>query len=169
MIKKYLEMGQIVSTHGLMGEVKINPWCDYKEMLCDFSEFYTNIENKEILKVKSARPHKNIVIIKFEGVNDINFANNLINNIIYVDRNKISLDKDSYFIQDLMQMEVFDIDNNNYYGNIIDITKTGANDVYHVKSKDKIYLIPAIQNVIIKIDLYENKMYIRPLKGLLDI
>lgn len=171
MLKNYLEVGQIVSTHGIMGEVKINPWCDNQEMLCKFSKFYLDKKESEILEVVRSKPYKNVVLVKFKGIDSINETEKIIKKILFVNREDIKIEEGSYFIQDLINIDVLDIDTGIVYGKLKDITKTGANDVYHVDNfeKNKIYLIPAIKDVIIKTDIEDNKMYIRPLKGLLDL
>ena len=74
-----------------------------------------------------------------------------------------------YFFQDLIGLTVIDADNQKEYGKINDVLQTGANDVYQIKSDEgKSYYIPAIADVVIKTDLQEGKMYIRPLEGLFD-
>ena len=83
-------------------------------------------------------------------------------------RGDLELDDDTYFIQDLIGMEVRDADSDELYGIIDDVMQTGANDVYVVKSADKELLVPAIADVVVSTDIDGNVMTIRPLDGLFD-
>ncbi|MEF9983645.1 MAG: ribosome maturation factor RimM [Oscillospiraceae bacterium] len=169
MKNKFIECGKIVTTHGIKGEVKIEPWADSPEFLFDFKKLY--LEKGEIcLKVLSCRMHKNMVLAIFEGYDDIDKSNTLRSKILYIDREDANLDEDDYFWQDLIGLNVVDVDDETIsYGKITNITETGANDVYYIKDEDgNEKLIPAIPQVIIKIDMDNEKMFIRPLEGLFD-
>lgn len=169
MKKKFLEIGKIVSTHGIKGEVRVQPWCDDSELLTEIDVLYFN-QGKEEVVIENARVHKNVVVMKIENVNDMNSAQLLRNKILYVDREDLLLDENTYFIQDLIGMKVVDFDNEEkVYGKIIDVTQTGANDVYHIEDeKGNVVLIPAIADVVKETDLDNDIMKITPLKGLFD-
>jgi len=83
-------------------------------------------------------------------------------------RDDLELDEDTYFIQDLIGIEVSDADSGFVYGKITDVMQTGANDVYVIQGKDREYLVPAIPEVVITTDIDENTMTIRPLEGLFE-
>ncbi|MEE1056741.1 MAG: ribosome maturation factor RimM [Acutalibacteraceae bacterium] len=166
-MEQYLEIGKIVGTHGLKGELRVDPWCDSPQFLCQFKTLYLT-KGSTKLEVKS-RPHKNIAIVKVKGIDTIEDADKLRNKILYMNRDDAKLAEGEYFIQDLMGMEVKDVDNGKVYGILTDVFKTGANDVYQVTDNNKKdYLIPVIDEVVINISLDENKVYIRPLKGIFD-
>ncbi len=168
MIKKYLEVGKIVTTHGIKGEVKVQPWCNEPSMICGFKHLYFN-NGDDIIVVRNVRVQKNMIIIKFDGFDTPEEALKLRNKILYINRDDIKLDEDTYFIQDLIGLKVIDVDTDEEYGEIVDVTETGANDVYHIKSKTgKLLYAPAIADVVIKTDIIGNTMLIRPLKGLFD-
>lgn len=169
MKKKFLEIGKIVSTHGIKGEVRVQPWCDDSELLTEIDILYFN-QGKEEVVIENARVHKNVVVMKIENVNDMNSAQLLRNKILYVDREDLLLDENTYFIQDLIGMKVIDFDNEEkVYGKIIDVTQTGANDVYHIEDENgNVVLIPAIADVVKETDLDNDIMKITPLKGLFD-
>lgn len=169
MKKKFLEIGKIVSTHGIKGEVRVQPWCDDSELLTEFEVLYFN-QGKEEVIIEDARVHKNVVVMKIQNVNDMNTAQLLRNKILYIDREDLLLDESTYFIQDLINMKVIDFDDENkVYGKIIDVTQTGANDVYHIEdSNGKVVLIPAIADVVKVTDIDNDIMKITPLKGLFD-
>lgn len=167
MKKQYLEAGKIVTTHGIKGEVKIMPYTDYPELLCEFDRLFLG-KNHEEINVERSRVFKNMVIAKLEGYDTPEAAEKLRNKILYMHRDDLELDEDTYFIQDLIGIEVSDADSGFVYGKITDVMQTGANDVYVVQGKDREYLIPAIPEVVITTDIDENTMTIRPLEGLFE-
>lgn len=176
MKKQYLEVGQIVTVQGIKGEVRVNPWCDDPDFLLDFDSLYFAEKNKsgEItyseIKIENARSQKNIVVMKLEGINTVEEAQRLRNKIFYMSREDVELDEGVYFVQDLIGLKVIDADDNNkVYGEIVEVSQTGANDVYHIKAEDaKLYYIPAIPQVVITTDIENCIMEIRPLKGLFE-
>lgn len=161
-----IEIGRIVSTHGIKGEVKVEPWCDSPDMLLKIKKIYT--ENEEILKIVTLRIHKNSVLMQLEGINDITAAEKLKNTVILTDKKEVILKKDYFFIKDLIGINVFDADTGVKYGSLTDILKTGSNDVYVIMGDEKEYLVPAIKECIIETDMDKGIMKIRPLKGLFD-
>ena len=167
MKKQYLEAGKIVTTHGIRGEVKIMPYTDVPELLCEFDRLFIGKEHMEI-NIERSRVFKNTVIAKLEGIDTPEAAEKLRNKILYMHRDDLELDDDTYFIQDLIGMEVRDVDSGQVYGRLDDVMQTGANDVYVIKGEDKEYLVPAIADVIVSTDLENDVMTIRPLEGLFD-
>lgn len=168
MIKKYLEAGQIVGTHGVRGEMRLNPWCDSPDFLKDIKTLYLNCEGNESVEVQSARPHQNIVLIKLFGVDSIEAAQKLKGRVVYINRDDKPLPEGSNYIEDLIDCKVIDADNGKLsYGQISDVITGIANDVWSVKSANgKETLIPVIKDVVIKTDIENETVYIRPLKGL---
>ncbi len=167
-MKRFLEIGKIVAVQGLKGEVRVEPWCDSPEFLCKFDTLYSG-RDKTPVRIVRSRPHKNIVLMKIEGIDTSEDAQKLRGRILYMDREDVELEKGCYFVQDLIGLEVTDADSDKVYGSISDVTATGANDVYHVRNGEKEYLIPAIPDVIVKTDIEGGKMTIRPIEGLFDI
>lgn len=167
MKKQYLEAGKIVTTHGIKGEVKIMPYCDSAELLAEFDRLFIGKNHDEII-VERARVQKNMVIAKLEGINTPEEAEKLRNKMLFMHRDDLELDDDTYFIQDLIGMEVKDADSDVLYGKIADVMQTGANDIYVVRGEEREYLVPAIADVVISTDLDSNIMTIRPLDGLFD-
>ena len=168
MKKQFLEAGKIVGTHGVRGEMRADPWCDSPEFLARFKTLYLS-EGKEPVSVK-CRPHKNIVLIKAEGVDSIEAAELLRGKILYINRDDVRLPKGKNFIQDLIGCRVLDADDNSVeYGVIKDVFKTGANDVYTVKnSEGKEFLVPVIDSVITEKNVDEGYVLLRPIEGLFD-
>ena len=168
MKKQYLDSGKIVGTHGIKGEVRIEPWCDSPEFLCAFKKLYLDEKGQTFIEVKS-RPHKNITLAKIKGVDTIEAAEKLRGKIIYINRDDITLDEGVNFVQDLIGLEVKDAENGTVYGKITDVLRTGANDVYEITdSNNKKYLAPVIDEVVEEINVDGGFVLIRPMKGIFD-
>lgn len=166
MKKQYIEAGKIVGTHGLRGDVRIDPWCDSAGFLCGFKRLYFSDGTE--LKVKNARVHKNTAIILFEGTTSIEQADMLRGKIVYINRDDAHLPKGTHFIQDLIGLKVTDYESGKYYGDITDVIKTGANDVYQVTENGKDYLVPVIPDVVIEKDIDGGEIKIKPLEGIFE-
>lgn len=167
MKKEYLEAGKIVTTHGIRGEVKIMPYTDTPDLLAEFDRLFIG-RNKDEVIITRSRVFKNTVIAKIEGIDTPEAAEKLRNKILYMHRDDLELDEDTYFIQDLIGVEVRDADTDEVYGTIADVMQTGANDVYVIKGEKREYLVPAIADVVVSTDIDSNIMTIRPLDGLFD-
>lgn len=169
MLKKYLEVGQIVGTHGVRGEMRVNPWCDSPDFMKQFKHFYLSKDGAEPLKVISCRPHGNIALLKVEGIDSIDAANRIMRKVLYMDRAEANLRQGENFIQDLIDCTVSDADTGTVYGKLTDVMETGANDVWQITDeKGKEYLIPAIKEVISETDVEKGVIKIRPMKGIFD-
>ena len=164
---KYLEAGQIVGTHGVRGEVRVQPWCDSPQQFATFKKLYWDKEGKQPIKLK-ARPHKNIALALLEGVDTVEAAQVLRGKMLYVDRKDIKLPKGHYLVQDLIGLTIVDADTGVTYGTLTDVSQTGANAVYHMQTDKGVVLIPAIPDVIVDIDTKKDILRLRPMKGLLD-
>lgn len=166
-MKEFLETGKIVNIHGLRGEIKILPWSDDAEFICEFNVLYCG-KDKKAFEVENARVHKNTVLAKLKGIDTPEAANKLRNSIVYIDRDDIELEEGTYFIADLIGLTVKDADTGEEYGTVKDIFRTGANDVYEIVSNGKSRYVPAIPDVIIDTDIENKVISIRPLEGLFD-
>ena len=168
MKKQFLDSGKIVGTHGIKGEVRIDPWCDSPEFLCAFKKLWLDENGKELIEVKS-RPHKNIALAKIKGVDTIEAAAKYRGKVVYINRDDINLAEGVHFVQDLIGLEVKDADNGRVYGKISDVLRTGANDVYEIKDADgKTYLAPVIDDVVKEINVNDGYVLIVPMKGIFD-
>ncbi len=168
MLKAFLETGQITGTHGVRGEVRVHPWSDSPQFITKFKRLYLDDKGDDYIDIERARVHGNMVIMKIKGVEDIPNAERYRNKVLFMSRKDAKIGKDAVFVQDLIGCSVFDADNGELcYGEICDVSQTGANDVWHIKGADGSQtLIPAIPDVVIKVDVADNKVIIRPLKGL---
>ena len=170
MRQPYLEVGQIVSTHGVRGEVRVDPWCDAPDFLRQFKTLYYDKNGTKPVKVLACRPHGNIAILKLAGVDTVDAAAALRGKVLYMARTDAKIAENSFFIQDLIGCRVLDADApETCYGTLSDVSRTGANDVWHVTDDNgKEYLLPAIPPVVIDTDIDSGTILIRPLRGIFD-
>ncbi|MCQ2472144.1 MAG: ribosome maturation factor RimM [Clostridia bacterium] len=169
MIKEYLEVGQIVGTHGVRGEIRLNPWCDSPEFVKQFKTLYFGSNGQNGVKVLACRPHGNVALIKLDGVDTVEAASALRNKILYMKRSDAKISEGSYFIAELCDCTVVDADDENkVYGILTDVSETGANDVWHIEKDGTEYLIPAIPQVVDSVDVKTGIIKIRPLKGIFE-
>ncbi len=167
MIKEYLEIGQVGATHGVKGEFRLNPWCDGPEFVKKFKTLYCDAGGKESLKVTSCRPHGNVCILKIQDIDTIEAAQHLKGKVLYMKRSDVNLPKGKWFISELIGCEVFDADDSTVkYGVISNVEPVVANDIWYIDTLNGEVIIPAIKDVVINCDVENNKVYIRPLRGL---
>ena len=162
-----MEAGQIVGTHGVRGEVRVQPWCDSPQQFATFKKLYWDKEGKQPVKLR-ARPHKNVALALLEGVDTVEKAQVLRGKMLYVDRKDLKLPKGHYLVQDLIGLTIVDADTGETYGTLTDVSQTGANAVYHMATEKGEVLSPAIPDVVIEIDFKKDSLRLRPMKGLLD-
>ena len=166
-----LQVGIITSTHGVRGEVKVYPTTDdprrfrrLKEVVLDTGKEKMNLE------IEGVKFFKQFVILKFKGLDNINDIEKYRQKSLYVTRkNAVRLQRDEYFIADLIGLKVQDEDGNEL-GTVKDVIETGANDVYEVEMADgKSLLLPAIKQCILNVDVENGTMQVHVLEGLLDL
>jgi len=169
-MQQYLEIGKIPAPHGINGEVKVIPLTDNPERYLDLDWVYiekgTELNKHHISNVKFL---KNTVIVKFKEINNRNEAELLRNFYLKIDRsNAVKLPKDSYFICDIVDCEVYDIKGAKI-GVVYEVIETGSNDVYVVKrERGKDVLIPALKSVVKDISISEKKITVELPEGLID-
>jgi len=169
-MEEFLKIGTITSTHGIKGEVKVYPSTDDLNRFKKLKKVYLRFKNEEvILEASGARISKNMVILKFKDINDINDVEKYKGAELFVDRKSaVKLEKDEYFIADIIGSKVKS-DDNLYEGELTDVFKTGANDVYEITLQDgKVILIPAIKECILDVNPNDRTIMIHILDGLLD-
>ncbi|MBE6774332.1 MAG: 16S rRNA processing protein RimM [Ruminococcaceae bacterium] len=169
MIKDFLEIGKITGTHGIRGEMRVQPWCDSPEFMSSFKTLYLDRKGEKPLKVK-CRPHGNMVILRAEGIDRVEDAARYREKVLFMKRSDAKIPEGHYFIQELIDCRVIDADDEGrIYGTLTDVSMTGANDVWHITDENKReYLIPAIPPVVIDTDVEKGIIKIRPLKGIFD-
>ena len=168
-MQKRLEVGQIVNTFGIKGEVKVTPFTNDIKRFDDLKKVYvTSRKDSKLYKVESVRYHKNMVLLKLESINNPEDAEMLKNSYLEIDReDAIPLEEGTYFIADLIGLEVYS-DEGNLLGKIEDIYNTGSNDIYVVKDElGKQILLPGIKEVIKDVQIENAKIIVHLIPGLI--
>ena len=165
MLKQYLEVGKVTNVHGLMGEVKVQPWADSPEFLCQFKTLYVD-EAHFPMTVQRARVHKNMVIIKFEGPTDVPSALSLRNAILYIHREDVKLPEGSFFLADIYGLEVRDAASGEVLGKIADVLTLPANNVYVVRGGARELMIPAVPQFIAETNIEGGYIRVNMMEGL---
>ena len=165
---KYLEIGQIVNTFGIKGMVKVKPFTENVRRFDKLEKVYIN--NKKSIKeysIEEVKYHKDMVLIKFKGIENPEQANLLRESYLIVDKEKEEpLEEGTYYIVDMIGLEVY-TEEGELLGKLEDIFNTGSNDIYVVKNElGKQILLPAISEVIRKIDMENKKMIVHLISGL---
>lgn len=168
MIKEYLEIGQIVGTHGVKGELRVQPWCDSPEFMKRFKTLYFDARGEQPIRVTACRPHGNVTLLKIEGTETVEQAQRLRGSVLFMRRAEAKLPEGDYFIQELCGCRVYDADSGLFYGELTDVSQTGANDVWHIRKDGAEYLLPAVKEVVVFVDVAQNVIKIRPMKGIFD-
>ena len=168
MRKEFLEVGEIVTTHGIRGDMRLYPWCDPGDVE-RAEKVYFDENGAEEFSVKYIKPHKNVYLVKLKGIDTPEDARKFIGKTLYMNRNDIPMKKGEYLSQDIIGLRVVDSGNGTVYGEVYDVAATGANDIYCVRGADKKETwIPAIPQVIDRVDIDSGVLYIIPMKGLFD-
>ncbi len=169
-MEQILQVGVISSTHGIRGEVKVFPTTDdpgrfkkLKHVLLDTGREHKNLE------IQGVKFFKQFVILKFKGIDNINEIEKYKGHNLYVEReNAVKLQKDEYFIADLIDMQV-ELEDGTPFGVLTDVMRTGANDVYCIQTPEHgEVLLPAIKDCILQVKVEENRMVIHLMPGLID-
>lgn len=168
MKKTFLNIGKIVGSHGIRGIVRVECWCDSPEFLCKFKRLFTATDTESVLNVIKASPHKNIALIKFDGIDSVEQAEAMRGKLLYIYRDDAKLNKGQYFIEEILGCKVFDEQTKKYYGVLTDVTNTGANDIWQITNGDKEYLFPSVPHFVKNIDIDTDVISIMPPKGIFD-
>lgn len=163
----FIISGQIVGPHGVAGLLKVLPWCDSIAFLCDFKKLYLDDLGENYLTIEKASVHKNVVLIKAEGINSLESAEKLRDSHIYINRKDIKLEKGQYLIQDLIGAQVQD-KSGKVFGKISEINKLPANDVWSIVKEGKTHLFPAVNEFIVDVDLKNSTIIINPIEGIFE-
>ena len=166
---KYLEIGQIVNTFGIKGMVKIKPFTDDINRFDRLKKIYISNKNeKKEYQIQEVKYHKNMVLMKLEGVDTPEQADLLRQSYLLVDRaDEEPLEEGVYYIVDLLGLEVY-TDDNKLLGKVDDIFNTGSNDIYVVKDEmGKQILLPGIPEVLKNVDLEKGRITVHLIPGLI--
>ncbi len=167
---KYLEIGQIVNTFGIKGMVKVKPYTDdVKKRFDNLKKIYIQNRNtRKEYEIEEVKYHKEMVLIKFKGIENPEDANLLRNYYLVVDRDEEEpLEEGTYYIVDMIGLDVY-TDEGEKLGILDDVFNSGSSDIYVVKNElGKQILLPAIEDVIKNIDMEQRKMIVHLIPGLM--
>ena len=164
-----MEIGQIVSVHGIAGELKVYPWADSPSSLTGVKTVYLGAVGGDGVRVVSARPHGNMLLMRLEGVTSPEQGRKLVGKTLLAHRDEIPQEEGDYFIADLIGLEVIDASDRSHIGVLQDVTNTGHQDLYHVRMDDgRVRLVPGVSAFIKETDPEAGFIAIQPIKGLLD-
>lgn len=155
---QFIEAGEIVTTHGVKGEMKILTWLDSPEDLCDFDR--CRISEKEY-EIESCRVQKTCNLLKVKGIDTMEAAQAMRGKIVELYREDIS--DEVIFAAELMGVEVYS--DNAFLGKVEDVLDYPGNQVYVVRGKHE-YLIPAVKAFVLSTDLAANRMAVHLIEGM---
>ena len=169
-MEQLLRVGVISSTHGVRGEVKVYPTTDdvnrfkkLKKVVLDTGREYMDLE------ISGVKFFKNMVILKFKGIDNINDIEKYKGKDLLVHReDAVALEDNENYVADLIDLKVV-TDDGKVLGYLTEVMETGANDVYVVETEEgEELLLPAIRDCILDVDLDEEVMTVHILPGLFD-
>lgn len=155
---QYLEAGEIVTTHGVRGEVKLMPWADDAQFLCSFSRV---LIGEKTYKVENCRVQKTCNLLKLQGVDTMEQAQSLRGSIVKIYREDAP--EDLIFAAELVGIQVFA--EGKLLGEVAEVLDYPGNKVYVVKGEQE-YMIPAVKQFVHSIDLDKNEMQVTVIEGM---
>lgn len=167
-MKQYLEVGKLVNTHGIRGEMKLELWCDDIDYIKQFKTLYLDKNGSKSLTLLSARPQKNHAIVKFLEITSINDAEKLKNSVLFGNRDDAEIDEDANYVQDIIGCSVVDIESGKKYGSVVDVLNHGASDILDIKDEAGHKYVPVIKEIVKEIDAENQLIRIKYMKGLFD-
>jgi len=167
--KHFLECGKILTTFGVKGELKVQPFADEPAVLISLKRLYFDAGRTSVT-VEAGFIQGPNVVLKLVGIDSPEHGRTLRGHMLYLDRDDIPLLPGEYFVQDLIGLKAVDADSGAEYGEIVNVTQTGANDVYHIKTDCGETLIPAIPDVVHSVDIDGGKVWVRTdvIKGIFE-
>lgn len=165
---EYITVGKIINTHGLKGELKVMPQTHFADIrFAKGAILYIKIKDQiEKLIVKTAREHKGMMLVCFEGYEDINQVETWKSNMLYIkESQQEALDEDEIYYHELLKMQV-ETSDGVVLGNVVEILETGAHVVIRIQGDNEV-LIPYVKRFIKKVDKEENILTVEVLDGML--
>lgn len=156
-----IETGRIVNTHGLRGEVKIEPWADSPEAFCAFERLF--VEGVE-RRVERSRVQKRFVIAKLAGIDAIEEAEKLRNRVVYVPREDIALEEGGFLLADLIGCAAFD-QAGGALGKVTDILTPPGGEVLEIRGEREV-LVPLNDEFLLEADVEAGRVTVRLLEGM---
>ena len=164
----YLECGKIINTHGVAGAVKVENRCDTPKILAALKRIYfKNGGQYREVGVISGSVMGQFVLLKIEGVTDLDGAAALKNTLIYAAREDLPVEEGAVFIADLLGLPVIDAETGKEYGKLVDVMNRGASDIYVVDTPAGERMMPAVKEFVKSIDI-EKGIFVTPIEGMFD-
>jgi len=163
----FLIVGTIIRPHGVRGDVAMMIQTDYPERLGDAEILYVGPAHRPH-RVAAMRRHRDAMLLRFEGVSDRNAAEAFRNQFVYVRKeDAVPLEEGEYYFYQLKDIRVV-TDDGEELGRLVDFIETGANDVYIVHGPRGEVLLPAIPQVILRVDVVARVMTVHLIEGLIE-
>lgn len=163
-MEEYLEIGKIINTHGVRGELKLEPWCEPDEVFSSLEEVFVG---GRPMRIKGWRPHQRFVLLTLDGVSDMDAAAALKNQVVSARRDAIELPDGRFFYSDLFGFEVYDSRVSRVIGSLEDVREMPGGDLYVVRGPECEILIPAVDEFEEEVDFESRRLVLRTIEGML--
>ncbi|MBQ8610904.1 MAG: 16S rRNA processing protein RimM [Oscillospiraceae bacterium] len=167
MQKPFLEVGEIVTTHGVTGECKVYPWCDSADLFGRLKKLYWDASGQRCVRVLGVKYIKNMAVLRLDGIETVEDARRQVGKVLYAARGDIRLPKGAYFVQDIVGCRVTDAETGAEYGVVINVTHPANCDIYEIKTPDgSTVLFPAVPEFMGEVDVENEHITVRPIEGM---
>ena len=166
-MQNYLPACKIVSTHGVRGEMKALPLCDGAAFLAKFKRLFTSADGAGETRVLGVRAQGNVILLRLDGVTDMDAARAQVGRTYYLAKADAKLPRGRYFIDDLLGCDVVDADTDRVYGQLTNVDRPAAQDIYSVTDgAGEEHMLPAVPEFVKKIDIDARKIFVTPIEGM---
>ena len=166
-MQNYLPACKIVSTHGVRGEMKALPLCDGAAFLAKFKRLFTSADGAGETCVLGVRAQGNVILLRLDGVTDMDAARAQVGRTYYLAKADAKLPRGRYFIDDLLGCDVVDADTDRVYGQLTNVDRPAAQDIYTVTDvAGEEHMLPAVPEFVKKIDIDARKIFVTPIEGM---
>jgi 16S rRNA processing protein RimM len=165
---EYLECGRVQNTHGCHGWIKVESFCDSPKILASLGVVYRRLSGQYVpVRVVETGRKQDAVLMHLEGIDDMDVAERMKNEVLYAARADIPLEDGAYFLVDLPGLPVIDADTGKVYGKVKRIHFAGGRDMLVVDTPTGERLLPMVDAFMVRVDV-ESGVYVRPIPGLLE-
>ena len=166
-MQNYLPACKIVSTHGVRGEMKALPLCDGAAFLAKFKRLFTSADGTGETRVLGVRAQGNVILLRLDGITDMDGARAQVGRTYYLAKADAKLPRGRYFIDDLLGCDVVDADTDRVYGQLTNVDRPAAQDIYTVTDgAGEEHMLPAVPEFVKKIDIDARKIFVTPIEGM---
>ena len=166
-MQNYLPACKIVSTHGVRGEMKALSLCDGAAFLAKFKRLFTSADGAGETRVLGVRAQGNVILLRLDGVTDMDAARAQVGRTYYLAKADAKLPRGRYFIDDLLGCDVVDADTDRVYGQLTNVDRPAAQDIYTVTDgAGEEHMLPAVPEFVKKIDIDARKIFVTPIEGM---